>query len=121
MCIVVAVSDLLAGGYAIPAMSVVYGAHVLATLGTAPCLSRIAPRTIIYAGVLNAVIFFLFSNLTPMLMGYYANTLAGWLACYINALPYLLKGILANLVFGGIAFSLIAVIGRRYAHRFATS
>lgn len=51
-------------------------------------------------------------------MGYYPNTLVGWVACYVNALPFLLRGILAYAIYGGIAFGLIALIGASDARRF---
>ena len=54
---------------------------------------------------------------TPMAMGFYPNTLAGWAACYTNALPFLLNEIVANTIYGGLAFGLIALVGASDARR----
>jgi hypothetical protein len=44
---------------------------------------------------------------SPLAMGFYPNTVAGWLACYVAGIPFLLRGIAANLIFGAVAFSSI--------------
>jgi len=121
VCLVVAVSDYLAGGYALQAMAIVYLAHIFASIGVVTVLRHVSAMTVAQAALVSAVIFYLISNLTPMVMGYYDNTLAGWVTCYVNGLPYLLRGVLANLVFGGAAFGIVTFVGRRYAHRIATS
>lgn len=120
--ITVAVADVLNGTYGTLAMSFVYVGHIAATYAAKPALmSRVAPLTVVGAAVLSAVAFYLVSNITPMVMQYYPNTLAGWTACYVNGLPYLLRGLVANLVFGGLFFSFIHVLRQKYAHRLAAT
>ncbi len=107
--------------YAISAMSVVYLGHVGAAYSARPVLAKVRPVTVVGAGLMSAVVFYLISNLSPMVMGYYPPTTEGWIACYINGLPFLLRGMLANLVFGGAFFGVVWLIGANRAHRFVTA
>ncbi|MEL7190701.1 MAG: DUF6580 family putative transport protein, partial [Pseudomonadota bacterium] len=109
--------DAINGFYSLLAMSFVYIGHLVAALSVSPMLSSIKARSVALAAVISAVVFYLLSNLTPMAMGYYPNTIEGWVTCYVNALPFLLRGILANMIYGGIAFGLIALIGASDARR----
>lgn len=113
----VAIVDAMSGFYALLAMSFVYLAHGLATLSVSKPLVSIGVRSVGIAAVVNAVVFYLVSNLTPIAMGFYPNTAEGWLACYVAGLPFLLKGILANVIYGGAAFGLIALLEKLDAHR----
>ena len=56
-----------------------------------------------------------------MAMGFFPNTLEGWIACYGAGLPFLLKGIVANAIYGGAAFGVIALTGAFDADRFSTA
>ncbi|MEM7781565.1 MAG: DUF6580 family putative transport protein [Pseudomonadota bacterium] len=114
----VLIVDAINGFYNLLAMSFVYLGHLAAALSVSPVLSSINVRSVALAALVSAVVFYLLSNLTPMAMGYYPNTLEGWITCYVNALPFLLRGILANAIYGGIAFGLIALIGASDARRF---
>lgn len=109
--------DAMNGFYSLLAMSFVYIGQFAAALSVKPVLSSIKAHSVAIAAVISAVVFYLLSNLTPMAMGYYPNTLEGWGTCYVNAFPFLLRGILANLVYGGVAFGLIAMIGASDARR----
>lgn len=115
----VLIGDAVNGFYSLLAMSFVYLAHLAATISAMPMLRRRGIREIVLAAVANAGVFYLISNLTPMVMGYYPATPGGWTACYVNALPFLARGILANLVFGGFAFGVLGMIGYGYADRLA--
>lgn len=101
------VVDALGGFYALAAMSFVYLGHLLAAFVLPAVLGRISVSRVASAAVLSAFVFYLVSNLTPMAMGYYPPTLDGLVTCYVNGLPYLFKGVLANLGFGGLAFAAI--------------
>jgi len=113
----VIIVDAANGFYSTLAMIIVYIAHLTATLSVRPILRLIRIHSIALAAIVSAVVFFLISNLAPMAMGYCQNTLEGWIACYTNALPFLLKGIFANAVFGGLAFGMIAIVGATDAYR----
>ena len=115
--VTVAVADVLNGTYGSLAMSFVYAGHMAAVFAAKPVLGKVSPSMVLVAAGLSAVAFYLVSNVTPMVMQYYPNTLAGWTACYVNGLPYLLRGFIANLVFGGLFFTLIYFVRRQYAHR----
>lgn len=116
--ITILIIDAANGFYSVLAMSSVYIAHLAATLSVSPVLSSIKVRSVAMAAIISAVVFYFVSNITPMAMGYYPNTFEGWIACYVNALPFLVRGIIANMFYGGLAFGLIALIGASDAHRF---
>lgn len=114
------ISDAVNGPYALLAMSFVYLGHLGAAATCAPILIRRGPSRVIGAAIASAAVFYLISNLTTMAMGYFPNTTSGWLACYVSGLPFLARGIAANLIFGGFAFGVIAMIGGLRADRLAT-
>lgn len=113
--------DMLHGAYAWQAMALVYLAHLAAAAVLAPGLRRVTGLTVASAALLNAVVFYLVSNLVPVVMGFYPATAAGWLACYVNGLPFLAKGLLANLAFGGLAFAAVHCVSQLRAHRIAAA
>ena len=93
----------------IAAMAFVYLAHLAAAWSLTPVLSpakkKISLPSFGGAAVLSAVVFYAVSNATPIALGFYPNTVEGWMACYLAGLPFLLKGVLANVIFGGVAFT----------------
>lgn len=101
--------DLINGTYQIAAMAFVYLAHLAAVWSLTPVLSpakkKISLPSFGGAAVLSAVVFYAVSNATPIALGFYPNTVEGWMACYLAGLPFLLKGVLANVIFGGVAFT----------------
>ena len=101
--------DLINGTYQIAAMAFVYLAHLAAAWSLTPVLSpakkKISLPSFGGAAVLSAVVFYAVSNATPIALGFYPNTVEGWMACYLAGLPILLKGVLANVIFGGVAFT----------------
>lgn len=103
----VATVDAINGTYHITAMALVYAAHLLSAAGVAPILRRVRVLHVGGAAIISAVIFYLISNVSPLAMGFYPNTVAGWLACYVAGIPFLLRGIAANLIFGAVAFGSI--------------
>ncbi len=119
--VTVLIVDTINGFYAAPAMGFVYLAHLAGVLAVRPFLSSTSVRTVALASAVNALVFYLISHLTPMAMGFYPATVEGWVSCYVNGLPFLWRGIFANLVFGGAAFSAIWLVGEVRARRlFAT-
>ena len=121
MFLTVYVSDVISGGYALVAMTFVYLGHLAAAISLLPLLNKITRNSVILAAVLNAVVFYLLSNITPMVMGYYPASVEGWTLCYVNAIPFLLKAIVANLTFGGIGFGIVYLMGQQRAHRITAS
>ncbi len=105
----IVVFDLIHGTYQIAAMAFVYVAHLAAAWSLTPVLSPESKKLSLpkfgSEAVLSAVVFYAVSNATPIALGFYPNTLEGWMTCYMAGLPFLLKGILANVIFGGIGFS----------------
>ena len=103
----VATVDAIIGTYSIAAMALVYIAHLVSAAGVVPILVKVRALRVASAAVVSAIIFYLVSNAAPMASGYYPNSLAGWFACYLAGLPYLLRGIAANLIFGAVAFGTV--------------
>ena len=101
----VATVDIIIGTYGIASMALVYIAHLASAAGVVPLLARVRVLRIGGAAVVSAVIFYLISNAAPMTAGYYPNTVTGWITCYAAGLPFLLRGIAANLIFGTVAFA----------------
>ena len=118
--ITVVAADLMIGGYGWLAMAFVYLAYVAALFAVAPILNRIGVSTVLASAVVNAVVFYLISNVSQVIL-FYPATLGGWIACYVDGLPFLLRGILANIVFGGLAFGAVALVKQIYAHRLASA
>lgn len=113
--------DMINGFYGALAMSFVYVGHLLAALAVRPVLLKIGITPVALAAFGSAAMFYLVSNFTPMAMGFYPNTMEGWISCYVAGLPFLVKGILANLVYGGAAFGVIALTGAFDADRFTAA
>lgn len=113
--------DAVVGFYGALAMSFVYLGHLAGVLAVRPILRSIGFQSVVFASIINAVVFYLLSNLTPMALGFYPASVEGWISCYVNALPFLLRGVMANLIFGGIAFGVIWLVKDYRAHRFAAS
>lgn len=110
--IVVIVADILTGFYSLVAMCIVYAAHLAALTAVSPVLSRLSGSSVAGSAVINAVVFFLISNLSPLYSGYYPMSVEGITLCYTNAIPFLARRVLANLIFGGIAFGAIWAASR---------
>ena len=111
--------DAINGFYALLALSFVYIGHVLAALSVSPILKSIQLKTLCGASIISAVVFYLVSNITPMVMGYYPTTIEGWVTCYVNGLPFLIRGIFANLIFGAVLFGAIHFVRESHAYRIA--
>ena len=107
--------------YGLLAMSIVYAAHLLAALAAAPLLRSVRGLRVVGAAGASAFVFYLASNLQPLIAGYYPASVDGAVACYVAGLPYLVRGFAANLVYGGLAFAVIEGIRRSHAHRHAAA
>ena len=69
--------------------------------------------------VLGAGVFFLVSNFSIWLVGFYPPTLRGLLQCYLNGLPYLLQAMLADTAYCFVLFGLHAQLDRERQQRAA--
>ena len=92
------------GSFPLEAMAIVFAGHILAML--AIMFDRLPLGFVRYGrgALVHAVVFYLVSNLAPLALGYYPNTVAGWVACYVAGIPFLFLGLLSNLVYGGVGF-----------------
>ena len=116
--ITVAIADIAIGPYGWTAMAFVYLGYLVGALAIIPSLRTVKPTAVLTAALLNAVAFYLVSNISQAVL-FYPPTFEGWIICYVNGLPFLLRGILANIVFGGLAFGAIYLAGQINAHRLA--
>jgi len=58
------------------------------------------------AVALGATIFYVVSNFSNWLVGYYPPTMAGLIQCYVNGLPYLGQAVLADAAYCFVLFGL---------------
>ena len=109
--ITIAVADLVSGVfYGFLPMCLVYGGYLLGAICLVPLLKRLTLGNLMIAAGVNALVFNLVSNASHMVLGFYPNTLEGWLACYRAGTPFIVRGFGANLAFAGIAFAAIHVV-----------
>ena len=75
---------------------------------------RIKPLNVGGAAVASALAFFLVSNFGVWMSGYvgYAHNLAGLITCYIAAIPFLERGLVSDLLFSAVFFSLPVLIAK---------
>jgi hypothetical protein len=73
---------------------------------------RIKVLNVAGAALGSALSFYLISNFGVWAAGYvgYPKTFAGLLACYVAAIPFFEKGVLSDLMFSGIFFSIPAIV-----------
>lgn len=63
--------------------------------------------------LLGASAFFLVSNFSIWLVGFYPQTFQGLLQCYVNGLPYLLQAILADAAYCFVLFGMHSLLEQR--------
>lgn len=102
-------SDLVTGLYAI--LPVVYGSFILITCLGFWVRRQPGPGRLALATVGGALLFFVVTNLGVWLFEkYYPKTLAGFVECYVAAVPFFRNTLLSDLLysallFGGLAFA----------------
>ena len=85
----------------------VYGGFALSSLAARLLLRNgRTVRSYSSAIVAGAVVFFLVSNFSVWLAGYYPQNVAGLVACYINGLPYLALALLVDSAYSLVFVSL---------------
>lgn len=68
-------------------------------------IKKIGVKSILSAGVLGSIAFFLLSNIGAWLTtGMYPATFSGLIACYVAALPFFLSTIAGTLFYSGVLF-----------------
>ena len=73
---------------------------------------RVKPLNVLGAGLGSAVSFFLVSNFSVWAAGYlYPRTWAGLITCYVNAIPFFRNGLVSDLFFATVFFSIPVLIG----------
>jgi hypothetical protein len=105
----VAISDLAIGGYDWRVMAVVYAGLAWPAL-LRPFLRTPSVRRVVGCSLVSSTIFYLASNaavwaFSPM----YAPSMAGLIACYAAALPFLAYTALGDLIWSGFFFGTYAI------------
>ena len=107
------IGDLFGGFYNLTVMFFVYLGFALSTLVGRLLLAR--HRNMGRFGIAvtaAALIFFVVSNFSIWLAGYYPPTIAGLISCYVNGLPYLGIAMIADAVYCVLLFGGHALIER---------
>ena len=74
--------------------------------------NRVKPLNVLGAGAGSAVSFFLVSNFGVWAAGYlYPRTWAGLVASYTNAIPFFRNGLISDLFFASLFFSIPVLLG----------
>lgn len=105
---------LVSGLYNLVVMAFVFGGYALSTLAGRWFLSQ--DRKLKRFGgaiVSGAVIFFVVSNFSIWLVGYYPMTTTGLLECFVAGLPYLAQAALADAAYCFVLFGLHSLLERR--------
>lgn len=105
-------SDLLLGGF-YPGMSFVYLSFALTVLIGWAISKRKTPLAIGGAAVGSAILFFLLTNFGVWLFsGFYPLTVAGFVACYVAAIPFFQNTLAGDLFFTALLFGGFAAAER---------
>lgn len=110
----------LEGGYAAysSATLVIYTAFLInVVLGRLFLRSSSSPWRIASVAVAGSIQFYLITNFPSWWASdsLYAHTWSGLVACYVAALPFFGRTLLADLLYSGILFSAYALLSRRVA------
>ncbi len=112
---VLLISDTMNGFYALLVMVFVYlGFFGASLVGRGLLMPKRTPMRVGGACLAGALVFYLISN-TGAWLHYYPITLAGYLDCMVNGLPFLLRSLAGDLVYAGLLFTMIEVLGRQTA------
>ena len=82
-----------------------YGAVILAT--------QLKFRNVFGNAVLASIIFFLVTNFSVWLSGYYGLTLAGLWTCYVMAIPFFGNTLMGTLFYTGIFWLVRLIVSKR--------
>ncbi|MGI9229501.1 MAG: DUF6580 family putative transport protein [Gammaproteobacteria bacterium] len=121
---VLLISDTLNGFYALLLMVFVYIGFLGSSLvGRWLLMPKRTPTRVLCACVAGALVFYFISN-TGDWLSFYPHTLDGFLLCMMNGLPFLLRSLAGDLVYAGLLFAMIELLGRQVpehqgiAHRY---
>ncbi len=109
------IGNLIGGFYDLTVMAFVYAGFALSTWSGHLLLSERRGLTRHALAVISgAVVFYLVSNFSIWLVGMYPTNVAGLVQCYVNGLPYLGTGIVANAIYSVVLFGMHKQIERSH-------
>ena len=113
------IGDLFIGLHSL--MPLIYATYALiVVLGMLLRERRSSPLHVAGGAVGGATIFFVLTNFAVWL-DMYPRTLDGFIACYVNAIPFFERTLASDLLFSAIFFGAYALAGRVHAHRLPSS
>lgn len=112
----VLIGDLFTGFYAITVMIAVYAGFAASTFCSRwLLLNRVSPGRFLTAVLLAAVVFYLISNI-GMWWYAYPHTFSGLMTCWQDGLPFLLRSLAGDFIYGCILFGIVEGYNRRLLH-----
>ena len=94
----------------------VYGAFVLMTMAGRLLIKKITPVSILVATIVSVCIHWLVSDIGVWYgSAIYAQTLSGYIACLVAAIPFELRFLTGTLVYGAILFGAFEWMQQKYS------
>jgi len=98
---IMVISDLIIGLHGV--IFYTWGAFILIGYMGMFLRTRRTPARIFSMGVLSALVFFVITNF-GVALAWYPHTAAGFVSCYVNALPFLRNTLVSNVLFSFVFF-----------------
>lgn len=106
-------SDLIIGFH--NTMWAVYLAFIATVYIGTKINGNIKPLTVITASVASSALFFIVTNFAVWLgSNFYPQNIYGLIECYVAAIPFFNNGLLGDLFYSGILFTVFALAGQRF-------
>jgi hypothetical protein len=107
------ISDLIIGFHS--TMWAVYIAFAITVFIGTKLNNNIKPLRIITASVASSALFFIITNFAVWLgSSFYPQNAAGLIECYAAAIPFFNNGIIGDLFYSGILFSVYTIVTQRF-------
>lgn len=107
------ISDLIIGFHS--TMWAVYLAFAITVFIGTKINGNIKPLSVISASVASSALFFIITNFAVWLGStFYPQNIGGLIECYIAAIPFFNNGLVGDLFYSGILFTVFSLVGQRF-------
>jgi hypothetical protein len=107
------ISDLIIGFHS--TMWAVYLAFAITVFIGTKINGNIKPLSVISASVASSALFFIITNFAVWLGStFYPQNIGGLIECYVAAIPFFNNGLVGDLFYSGILFTVFALAGQRF-------
>lgn len=107
------ISDLIIGFHS--TMWAVYLAFTLTVFIGTKLNGNIKPLSVITASIASSSLFFIVTNFAVWMgSSFYPQNAAGLFECYVAAIPFFNNGLIGDLFYSGILFTVFALAGQRF-------